>query len=582
MMEGDRAAKRCLVLSIVDLCHGLDDREMEVVLDRECGDDQALRDEVRMIADQAMLAVSHPLFVPLEPPPMDGEDATTELESAREAPSRAEPPGIGRFLDRRPLHGGGQGRAVRAFDRLLGRTVVLKQYHRRGDGRREAEALARVKSPHVVEYLGMGEDRGQSVLILEELEGKDLARYRASGPIALEEVVRIMREIARGVAAIHAAGLIHRDLKPSNVMLDAKGRSRVIDLGLATLADDPSLDRVGSPGYLAPEQATDSPGPITLRTDVFGLGAILFELLTGRAPHDGPASRKWIDAAEGVRLRPGALVPGIPRAIEEVCVRALATDPARRFASALDFEKALKEAWKRETRSRTALHWGVAIAAVLSIAAILIALPAATRGLRNESQPAVVAPLTTRLDAHLYQRDEQGKDRWIRRLEGRMPIDRPVRVGDRIRLIVEASRPTYFSLISLEPDGRIAECLGVRDRPVAAWDSTADGSKLFQTGDLDGRIAFILVCSDTPLPDFDSWRAKSFADLKWPGLGRDHEFLRWSSFDPGSTLRGPGGLVEADPHLELIDFGIEFSRMEGVTSVHAIGFSLFPGEDQIK
>ncbi|MCH8829963.1 MAG: serine/threonine protein kinase, partial [Planctomycetes bacterium] len=206
---------------------------------------------------------------------------------------------------------GGMGVVFRARQKSLDRIVALKLILRgelatltdRKRFRAEAEAAAGLNHPHVVPVYEVGEENGQPFFSMQYVEGTTLSRRIAEGPLPPREAAALLIPICRGIAEAHAAGLLHRDLKPSNILIDVEGRPFITDFGLAkrftpddasAIADDDqktisaAITRsnaiVGTPGYMAPEQAAGRHGEVGTATDVYGLGALLYAMLTGRAP----------------------------------------------------------------------------------------------------------------------------------------------------------------------------------------------------------------------------------------------------------------------------------------------------------
>jgi serine/threonine protein kinase len=270
----------------------------------------------------------------------------------------------------RPLGEGGMGLVLLARDERLDREVAIKVI--RPDcpdyeGRLidEARAMARVHHPNVVEIYAFGNYAGAAYFVMEYLPSETLdawcARHRGP-PIPPEDVLRILDPVCQGVAAIHASDTTHRDLKPSNILIGAGFRVMVADLGLAQpIAPWSGIggrDTVsGTPEYIAPEVATqrDVAPHLRARADVYALGVIAFELLTGRLPFIAD------DAVELLRLHalrqppsPRSIRPELPEALDDVLLRALAKDPVERTASATAFRKALERAILPDTQERPA------------------------------------------------------------------------------------------------------------------------------------------------------------------------------------------------------------------------------------
>ena len=249
---------------------------------------------------------------------------------------------------------GGMGIVYRARQRRLDREVAVKvlrgsefagaEAQRRF--RSEAAAVARLQHPGIVAIHDVGEDDGVLWFSMDLLPGKNLADQVREHPLPAREAAECVLRIAEAVQHAHDHGVLHRDLKPSNILLTADGQPRITDFGIARrIATDTAdgaaeLTRtgqvLGSPGYAAPEQALG--GKADVRTDVYGLGALLYHLLTGRPPFQGPTLDSiLLQLRESDPLPPRRLTPTVPRALETIALHSLAKEPAHRYATARDF-----------------------------------------------------------------------------------------------------------------------------------------------------------------------------------------------------------------------------------------------------
>jgi len=249
-----------------------------------------------------------------------------------------------RYRVERLLGSGGMGTVFLAFDPSLDRRVALKLLHRNdpeqtGRFLREARAQARVEHPNVCQVHEVGEVDGRPYIAMQHIEGASLADLR--GELSPEAIVRLVRDVARAIQAAHKTGLIHRDLKPANILVatDDKGglHPYVVDFGLARDQGETELTHTGvisgTPSYLSPEQAQGT--PLDRRSDVYSLGVILYEMLSGRPPFQGtnPAQvlvRLLQEEAERLRK----IAPSVPPDLETIVMKCLEKDPARRYDSA--------------------------------------------------------------------------------------------------------------------------------------------------------------------------------------------------------------------------------------------------------
>ena len=201
----------------------------------------------------------------------------------------------------------------------------------------EARAVAQFQHPHLVQIYEIGEHDGQPYFSLELLEGGNLSRKLAGTPQPAAAAAALVETLARAVDYAHQKGIVHRDLKPSNILLTADGTPKIADFGLAKQLDqDTNLTDaggiLGTPSYMAPEQAWGESDAVGPAADIYALGVILYEMLTGRPPFK--AANKW-QTVELVRLQepvpPRRLVPQVPRDLELICLRCLEKEPPAAF-----------------------------------------------------------------------------------------------------------------------------------------------------------------------------------------------------------------------------------------------------------
>ena len=247
---------------------------------------------------------------------------------------------------------GGMARVHQGLDRQLGRRVAIKvlapPFDRDGEFverfRREARAAAGLSHPNIVAVFDSGSDDGTHFIVTELVEGETLAdRLRRDGPMPPADAVAVALDVARALAAAHARGLIHRDIKPGNVMLLPDGGVKVVDFGIARAAGSDTLTHtgvvLGSTAYLSPEQAGGQ--PVDERADLYSLGCVLYEMLTGRVPFsaDTPIATMYRHVNEDAP--PPSTIAPVQSELEDVVLQCLEKDPKRRFASAVELEAAL-------------------------------------------------------------------------------------------------------------------------------------------------------------------------------------------------------------------------------------------------
>ncbi len=266
---------------------------------------------------------------------------------------------IGRYRVESLLGSGAMGEVYRAYDPVIDRLVAIKVVRpdlAAGSGsdqwlqrfRREARAAGRRFHPNIVAILDFGEDSGMPFLAMEYVDGSSLdAILKASGPLDPSRGVAIVMQVLSALGFAHQNGIVHRDVKPSNIIVLNNGEVKVADFGIARIdASEFTIvgDLLGTPAYMAPEQFSGT--PVDTRTDLFAAGVILFEMLTGVKPFRGKSITEIISlmetrGPEDIRT----LNPAVPDSLRRVITKALAFDPAQRYADAAEFSKAILEAF---------------------------------------------------------------------------------------------------------------------------------------------------------------------------------------------------------------------------------------------
>jgi tRNA A-37 threonylcarbamoyl transferase component Bud32 len=247
---------------------------------------------------------------------------------------------------------GGMGVVYKARQLALNRLVALKVIRgarlasaaERRRFQNEAEAVARLDHPNIVPVYEVGRYEGDPYFSMKLIDGTGLDRQVARFAGDPRAAARVVAAVAGAVHHAHQRGILHRDLKPANILLDDRGEPHVTDFGLAKRFDadaDPDVTRsgaiVGTPSYMSPEQAAGGRDALTTATDVYGLGAILYALLAGRAPFGGSSVTETLADVRGKRPEPPSRVNGrVPRDLEVICLKCLEKEPERRYASARD------------------------------------------------------------------------------------------------------------------------------------------------------------------------------------------------------------------------------------------------------
>ncbi len=268
----------------------------------------------------------------------------------------------GRFEIEAEIGAGGMGAVFRARDRASGQLVAVKVLRTAGEGERrfvrEALALAELRHPGIVRYIDHGETaEGESYLVMEWLAGASLEEHLLAGPLAIEECISVVSQVSQALAVAHRRGIVHRDIKPGNLVIDLQGVAKIVDFGVVRLRDhDPLVTQagvmMGTPAYMAPEQARGE-RDLDVRADVFALGVVLYECLTGVSPFSAEHLMAVLAKVllEEVR-RVEELRPEVPPALAELVHSMLCKDAAGRPADAMEVAIALAELPLREPAQR--------------------------------------------------------------------------------------------------------------------------------------------------------------------------------------------------------------------------------------
>ena len=290
---------------------------------------------------------------------------------------------------------GGQGVVFRARQKSLNRTVALKvislgQWASKAHlkrFRREAEAAASLDHPSIVPIYEVGEREGACYFSMKFVEGGQLDEVVKRAPMSIRQAAELIAKVARTVHYAHEHGILHRDIKPGNILLDAKGEPLLTDFGLVRLVEAESTitrtrEALGTPSYMAPEQAAGEQRKLSNATDVYGLGAVLYQLLTDHPPFAGGTTYETIKLLLDTEPRqPRLLNPKIDRDLSTICLKCLEKDPQRRYPSALalaeDLERWLKHEPIRARRTGVFTHarkWVRRNPSIAAMTATLLAL----------------------------------------------------------------------------------------------------------------------------------------------------------------------------------------------------------------
>ena len=304
---------------------------------------------------------------------------------------------------------GGQGVVYRARQKSLNRIVALKVIglaHWATEAhvkrfRLEAEAAARLNHPYIVPIYEVGERDGACYFSMGLVEGGQLDAVARREPIPIGRAAELIAKLARTVSYAHEHGILHRDIKPGNILLDAKGEPHLTDFGLARLAETEStvtrtMEVLGTPSYMAPEQAAGNNAGVTSATDIYGLGAVLYQLLTGHPPFAAGTTYETVRLVLDTEPRqPRLWNRKIDRDLATICLKCLDKDPRRRYASALALAEDLERWLKHEpirarrtglvTRGRKWVRRNPSIA-VMAAMLLVLAVPLGVMIWKNESE----------------------------------------------------------------------------------------------------------------------------------------------------------------------------------------------------
>jgi serine/threonine-protein kinase len=436
-----------------------------------------------------------------------------EVEGDRNSGSAVPLPSIPGYEVLGVLGQGGMGIVYKVRHRELDRLAALKmiQSQRPADDatrarfRSEARAIAQFDHPNLVRVFEYGEVAGQPYFALEYVPGGNLVEKCKDGPPAPRTAARLTAHLADAVEYAHRRGIVHRDLKPANVLLADGGVPKVADFGLAKDLGGGAANltqegvRLGTPAFFAPEQAEGRPGAIGPQADVFGLGGILYWLLTGLPPFQGNTVGEVVEQARQGQVRPPRqLNSRVPRALERICLKALAADPCQRYVSAATLGNDLRRYLRRPYLLIALAAGALALLLLAGIMAVLLG--------RDSGGPATA--LSGELIVRLWSPDGQHK----RGLRVDEPGALPARSGERVVVEARLNQPAYVYLVWLDGQGsasplypwndlRIEQGLAARpaERPPqqVVYSPTTKGWELDA---MDGLETVLLLARRTPLP----------------------------------------------------------------------------------
>ena len=480
-------------------------------------------------------------------------------------------PRIGRYQVLGTLGRGGQADVYRVLHPELSKEFVLKLSRRsatvdpndRERLLREGQLLAGCDHPNLVRVVDLDFHEGRPFVVMEHVHGLNLEQFAEPHRPSQREIARLVADLCRAVAYIHRRGIVHLDIKPRNVLIDEAGRPRLIDFGLARLrhawAGDPAGSSGGTTCYMSPEQANGDADRIGPWTDVFGLGGILYYLLTGRPVYQGDRGLGAFEkASKGEQVAPRRVNPRVSRGLERICLKALAADPERRYRGADDLGRPLRRYRRRP--------WMVAAgAAILGLAALatvsFLFMPAPA--------PHIVS---------LEVRHTRGEPPQTLGTVGATPG--PMLFEDDVKVHARLDTPAYCYLIALNPDGKDQLCLPeeATDRPPRSGRMVypPESKKYFPLTDGVGLQVFLLVASRKPLPPYAEWKDR--VGLHWQSVRVDDAGV-WGfdgrTFELLSGGRRGAPRERSGPPRPFEELCKHVANLPGVDAVQAIAFPVF-------
>jgi serine/threonine protein kinase len=447
------------------------------------------------------------------------------------------------------LDSGGQAQVFRVHHPELAKDFVLKLAMRPvapGDAEHarlpahgrvgeEGRLLAQYEHPSLVRVVDLDVHEGRPFVVMDYVPGLTLEQFVELHRPAPRRAARLAAEVAQVVAYLHDRGVVHQDIKPRNVLIDTQGRPRLIDFGLArrkhAWSDEIADWSGGTAAYMSPEQAAGCADRIGPRTDIFGMGGLLYYLLTGRPLYQGASRISMMrQALNAEYLAVRQVNPRVPRGLERICHKALAADPERRHRTAVELEHALRGFLARRR-----------IAAGLVGTAILAAGLLASRSQPQSPQadraatpaPAVVAPLKiVAFDVEQW-RGKPGEP--LGSIRG---SDRPILADDELGLSADLDAAAYGYLIALNSNGEDQLCYPTEesDRPSSSTKVSLGPSEHFFLTDGPGLQAFVVVASSKPLPPFAEWDGRDDLHRRWSHLAPDGISGAWEYKDGKTSL----------------------------------------------
>ena len=469
-----------------------------------------------------------------------GGSSDTATEYPSEHRELVPPTTLGRYAIQRVLGRGGMGTVYLARDTELGRQVALKIPRLEHSAtaaerfRREARAMASLKHANLCPIYDVGRIDGVNFLCMAYVEGEALDQVLSdAGPLDELKAVGLIRQVAKGLAAVHDAGIIHRDIKPSNIIVATDGTPILMDFGLARHAIDldAELTRegeiVGSPAYLAPEQIESELGEVGPASDVYALGIVLFELVTGRRPFAGSTLRVLGRVVTEEPPNPSSVTAGTSMALDQLCQDALRRMPENRISSAVELANRLDSWPTKPAQRRKAITPLLLAGALLLFTAFIVTirtpvgeiavrvpdgLDARVHVLNSGELIDIIGPQNdwrVKLRRGHYDVQLSSSDRSVELSTDSVEVTRgqttelEVKIGDS-----DAERPRRTKQSFFAADGSFSQVV----RAIATGDLDGDGDMDAFAARFDAKLAVMLndgqgnLVDGPDVPDPDAWR----------------------------------------------------------------------------
>lgn len=420
---------------------------------------------------------------------------------------------IGRYRVERDLGSGSFGTVYLAADDQLQRSVavkILRPDRLAGDAEQrflvEARTVARLKHPLIVPVFDVGRHAdGRPYAVMEFVEGQSLKASLAAARPSPARAAELIATIAEAIDHAHRRGFVHRDLKPANILLDPAGTPHVLDFGLAIHESSQRAhagEMAGTLPYMAPEQVRREAQRLDGRADLWALGVMLYEMLTGRRPFDGPDFQGLSDEILHRDPKPPRQIDdAIPAELERICLKCLHKDVSQRYLAARDLARDLRRAVKPRQSGRP---WFWVTAAVGGMLFAVAAWWVGSNGL-GKLDPKPV-PLHGKIDIRVWKSDDPAcQDTSVADVKAR-----PLRAGDRFSIQTELSRPAYLYVLDIDGQGQVTplypwqpgkwHTLPVRQKPVERV-GLPEGDRLGKIKPPGGMETLLLLARETPLTD---------------------------------------------------------------------------------